>query len=162
MKIKAYLTFVLFFIASLAQAQDLAGNKVGIGNFVRRMYNLQAFDGVKILQTQDGLDYMVSVVALLKDPNRSESIQSRVASIKAKAYASQFVNGSDLSSQVTIITTQEKTRDSVITKTEMQEILRESSVGFAEGMEMLINFETNDGKQVVYVYYREIKNRDRK
>lgn len=138
-------------------AQDNGGSKVSVGNFVRRMYNAQPFDGVKILQSQDGLDYMVSVVALKKDPNRASNIESRIASVKAKAFASQFVNGSNISSDVVVVTTEEKTKDSVVTKSTMQEIIKESSMGFAEGMELLINFESNDSKQVVYVYYREIK-----
>jgi hypothetical protein len=138
-------------------AQDFGGSKVGLSNFARRMYNAQAFNGIKLLQTEDGLDYMISVVELKKDPAKSESIQSRIASIKAKAYASQYINGSSISTDVVIVTTEQKTKDSVVTKTQMQEIFKESSMGFAEGMELLINFESNDGKQVVYIYYKEIK-----
>ena len=140
-------------------AQDFGGAKVGVGNFVRRMYNTQPFDGVKLFQTQDGVDYMVCLVALKKDPSKSESIQSRIASVKAKAFASQYVNGSNISSEVIVITTEQKTKDSIITKTHLQETLKESSMGFAEGMELLLNFDSNDGKQNVYIYYREIKNK---
>jgi len=154
---KKVLILIALFITINATAQDNGGEKIGIGNFVRRMYNAQSFDGVKVLQTQDGLDYMVSVVALKKDPTRAANVESRIASVKAKAFASQYVNGSNVSSEVIIVTTEQKTKDSTITKTEMKELLKESSMGFAEGMELLINFESNDGKQVVYVYYREIK-----
>jgi len=154
---KKIILLVALFITINATSQDNGGEKVGIGNFVRRMYNAQSFDGVKVLQTQDGLDYMVSVVALKKDPTRAANVESRIASVKAKAFASQYVNGSNVSSEVIIVTTEQKTKDSTITKTEMRELLKESSMGFAEGMELLINFESNDGKQVVYVYYREIK-----
>ena len=31
------------------------------------------------------------------------------------------------------------------------------STGFADGMELLTNFESNDGKQAVYIHYREVK-----
>lgn len=153
--------FTLFFISVLAfsslQAQDFGGSKVGISNFARRMYNAQAFNGVKMLQTEDGQDYMISVVELKKDPAKPENIMSRIASVKAKAYVSQYINGSNVSSEVVIVTTEEKTKDSVITKTEMQESLKESSTGFADGMELLTNFDSNDGKQAVYIYYREVK-----
>jgi len=157
MKIIFLLFCSLSFFSLWGLSQDIGGYKVGISNFVRRIYNVQAFEGVKILQTQDGLDYMVSVVALKKGTNKPESLLSRIASIKAKAFASQYVNGSDISSNVTIVTTDEKTKDSVITKTSIQEVLKETSIGFAEGMELLINFESNNGKQIVYVYFREIK-----
>jgi hypothetical protein len=153
--------FTLFFISVLAfsslQAQDFGGDKVGLSNFVRRMYNAKAFNGVKMLQTEDGQDYMISVVELKKDPAKTESIMSRIASVKAKAFASQYINGSDVNSEVVIITKEEKTKDSIITKTEMQESLKESSTGFADGMELLINFDSNEGNQAVYIYYREVR-----
>lgn len=150
------ITFSLQIMSCCSNAQDFGGNKVGIANFVRRMYNSQAFDGVKVLQTQEGQDYMVSVVALKNDSSTPPSIQSRIASIKAKAYVSQYINGTVISSEVVIITTEQKMKDSTINKTQMQEVLKESSMGFAGGMELLINFETNDKKQVVYVFYKEI------
>lgn len=124
-------------LPTLSFSQDFGGDKISIGNFVRRMYTTQPFNGVKILQTQDGQDYMVSVVELKKDPLKPESILSRIASVKAKAYASQFINGSNISTDVYVITTEEKTKDSVIAKTTMQEVLKESSVGFVDGMELL-------------------------
>jgi hypothetical protein len=137
--------------------QDFGGDKVGIGNFVRRMYNTQPFNGVKILQTQEGIDYMVSVVELKKDPSKSESILSRIASVKAKAYASQYINGSNISTDVYVITTEEKAKDSVITKTTMQEVFKESSIGFVDGMELLTKFEALRDTVLVYVYFRIIK-----
>jgi hypothetical protein len=139
------------------RSQDFGGDKVGIGNFVRRMYNTQPFNGVKILQTQEGIDYMVSVVELKKDPSKSESILSRIASVKAKAYASQYINGSNISTDVYVITTEEKAKDSVITKTTMQEVFKESSIGFVDGMELLTKFEALRDTVLVYVYFRIIK-----
>lgn len=154
---KALILIVVLLDFLISSAQDFGGSKVGLANFARRMFNSQAFDGVKMLQTEEGIPYMISVVSLKKDPSRSESVQSRVASVKSKAFASQYINGSNISSEVIIVTKEEKRKDSIITKTELQETLKETSMGFAEGMELLINFESNDGKQVVYIYYREIK-----
>lgn len=152
-----YLLFsVLFFINAPIFSQDIGGAKVGLGNFVRRMYTVQPFDGVKLLQNQDGVDYLISLVALVKDPSKPESVQSRVASIKAKAFASQYLNGSTTKSEVIVVTTEQKTTDSTIIKTYLQETLKESSMGFVQGMELLINFDSTDGKQVIYVYYKEI------
>ena len=148
---KISLVVVALLFSLFIKAQDLGGSKVGVANFVRRMYNSQPFDGVKVLQTQDGQDYMISVVQLKKDASRPANIESRIASVKSKSYASQYVNGSQVSSEVIIITTESKGKDSVIKNIDMQEILKETSMGFAEGMELLINFDSNDGKQVVYV-----------
>jgi hypothetical protein len=150
---------LLFFLSFIAKSygQDFGGDKVGLGNFVHRIYNAKPFNGVKLFQTQDGQDYMISVVELKNDPGKTEAVQSRIASVKAKAYVSQYLNGSNISTDVIVITMEEKTKDSVISRTEMQEILRESSYGFVDGVEMLTKFESNSGKELIYIYYREIK-----
>jgi len=150
-----FLCFPLAF--SEVQGQDFGGDKVGIGNFIKRMYTASPFNGVKLFQSEYGKDYLVSVVELKNDPAKPESVQSRIASVKAKAYASQYLNGSNVSTDVIVITTNERLKDSVISKTEMQEILKESSTGFVDGMEMLTKFESENKKQVVYIYYKKIK-----
>jgi hypothetical protein len=154
---RLFIILLALFVYMDTYTQDFGGDKVGIGNFVRRMYNTQPFNGVKILQTQEGIDYMVSVVELKKDPSKSESILSRIASVKAKAYASQYINGSNISTDVYVITTEEKAKDSVITKTTMQEVFKESSIGFVDGMELLTKFEALRDTVLVYVYFRIIK-----
>lgn len=148
--------FIFLFTFSIVKAQDFGGEKVSLGNFARRLYSSQPFNGVKLLQTQDGIDYMISVVELSKASNQPENIQSRIASIKAKAYASQYVNGSNINSEIIIISNEVKTRDSIVRKTNIQEIFTEVSMGFIEGMELLINFEDNEKKQIIYVFYRKI------
>jgi hypothetical protein len=144
-------------LSGFLHAQDFGSDKVGLGNFIKRMYNASPFNGVKQFQTEDGKDFFVSVVELKNDPAMSESVQSRIASVKAKVYASQYLNGSSVSTDVIVVTTNQKTKDSVIIKTEMQEILKENSAGFVDGMEMLTKFESNSGKDIVYIYYRPIQ-----
>ncbi len=145
------------FIFLFSFSQDYSNGKVGLGNFVRRMYISHPFNGVKLLKNQDGQDYMVSVVELKKDPSKSESILSRIASVKAKAYASQYINGSNVLIEVLVVTTEERNKDSVINKTILQEILKENSVGFVDYMELLTNFDSSDGSKSVYVFYYEMK-----
>lgn len=149
--------FSLFLLHFNSYSQDYGGDKIGIGNYVRRMYQSQSFNGVKLLQTQEGHEYMVSVVEVKKDPSKSESIQSRIAIVKAKAYASQYINGSNVNSEVIIVTTEEKAKDSIITKTTMQEVLKESSVGFVDGIEFLTKFDSINNNQIIYVYYKKMK-----
>ena len=156
---KLYSIIALLLFSSSIYSQDIGGNKVGVGNFVRRMYNSQPFEGVKILQTQEGVDYMISVVALKNDSSKTESIKSRIASIKAKAFVSQYLNGSNISNEVIVVTTEQRNKDSTITKSELKETLKETSIGFIEGgMELIINFESNDSKNIIYIYYTKIKN----
>ncbi len=153
----SFLLLLYFTCTTIIFGQDFGGEKVGLSNFIKRFYNASPFNGVKLFQSEDGKDYLVSIVELKTDPAKSENVQSRIASVKAKAYASQYLNGSNVSTDVIIITSSHKMKDSVVYRTEMQEILKESSVGFVDGMEMLTKFESNSGREIVYIYFRDIK-----
>ncbi len=155
--IKNYLVLIIFIQFNILKAQDYGGNKTEIGNFIRRIYNTQSFSGVKVLQSQEGLNYMISVVELKKDPSWSGSVLNRIANVKAKAYASQYINGVNIRTELIFMSKTVNNFDSSIIKNDTQEILKESSLGFVDGMELLTNFESNDGKQVVFIYYKEIK-----
>lgn len=157
MKYILILTLSLYILNSKIQAQDFGGEKVGLSNFIKRMYNSSPFNGVKLFQSEDDKEYMVSVVELKIDPAKPESVQSRIASVKAKSYVSQFLNGSNVSTDLIVITNNERSKDSVISKIEMQEILKESSVGFVDGIELLTKFEAQRGGLLVYVYFKTIK-----
>jgi hypothetical protein len=153
--------FISFILANSLNyelsAQDFGSEKVDISNYVRRMYYSHPFNGIKILQTQDGVDYMISVVELKKETSKLESIQSRIASIKAKGYASQYMNGSNVSTEVLVVAIEEKVKDSVIIKTSMNEIMKESSIGFVDGIELLTKFESADANFLIYVFYKNLK-----
>jgi hypothetical protein len=71
--------------------------------------------------------------------------------IKAKQQANTLFNGSTISSDV-IIKTDETS--SITTSTE---IIKEQSMGFVEGLEMLLKYTENEKK--VYIFYREILNK---
>ncbi len=40
--------------------------------------------------------------------------------------------------------------------TETMEQIKQNSVGFSKGLELLTNFDSADGKKVVFVYMREL------
>lgn len=139
-----------------AFAQSFDSEKVSLGNFIRRMYTSQSFSGVKILQTEEGVKYMISVVEQKKDQSKSDAILNRIASVKAKSYASQYVNGSNVTTEVIVLSTHEKKGDIVVGNSTIQEIFKESSSGFIEGLELLLTFLANDEK-VVHVFYKSLK-----
>ena len=145
-----------FLVSSIVFSQDFGGNKVGLGNFIKRMYASNPFEGVKVLQDYDN-NYLVSVVILTIDSSKSESVLNRVAGIKAKSNANLFINGSAIKSESIIRTTEEKIKDTVKTKTEVTEIIQETGSGFVQGMELLTSFDT-DNKQRVFVFMRQLKN----
>ena len=153
--------FFILFLSILnhitIQAQDFGGDNVSIGNFIKRMYNTKPFEGVKIVDDYDH-QYLISVISLEKVKYTSESIMNRVAQVKAQSQASTFLNGATISMDM-VITTKE-TKDStnnVKTIVETVEQIKQNSVGFSQGLELLTNFDNADGKRGVFIYMRELK-----
>jgi len=152
-----YGSMLLFFLGNNLMAQDFGGIKVGMANFVRRMYNSQPFSGVKVLQSETGGEFIIAVVELKKDAGKSETVQNQVAAVKGKAYVSQYLNSSHISSEVVIITSEGRSTDSTAQKSEFVEILKESSSGFVNGLELLIKFVSERADKLVYVFAKEIR-----
>lgn len=71
---------------------------------------------------------------------------SRVAAVKAMSQASRFFNGSSITDDLIIRTTE----DSITghSTTEIIESIREHSMGYVQGLEQLANFRAADGRQV--------------
>ena len=80
-----------------------------------------------------------------------------MAQLKAQSQANVFFNGSSISSDLIIKTTDQKIENSNSTIVETIESIKENALGFSQGMELLINFDDLDGKRMVFIYYREIK-----
>jgi len=118
-----------------------------LSEFIKSSYSKQSFNGVKVIATQK-IDYFISVVSL--DPNKyaNESLMDRLALIKAKQQANAFFNGSNISSDI-IINTDEGSK-----KTTSTEIIKEQSMGFVEGLEILSKFSSN--QQKIFIFYREL------
>jgi len=58
-----------------------------------------------------------------------------------------------------VLPTEEKQKDSTNTKTTLEtiETIRENSNGFVKAMELLTNFDIEDGKRIVFIYYKELE-----
>jgi hypothetical protein len=134
-------------------SQSFNDNKVSIGNFLIRMYNANPFEGVKVLESVEG-NYLISVISLEKSKYPNQSTIMRVAQVKAQSQANIFINGSTISESY-IIKTKEQT-DTTHTKLIIETIdyIRENSVGFVNGLELLLNFDVEDGKRTVFIYYK--------
>ena len=70
--------------------------------------------------------------------------------------ASEFVNGGKITPDLIIRTTEVKDSTGVVTVSE-KTIEKIHSVGFVQGMELLINFATADDKYMVFIYSRKLK-----
>jgi hypothetical protein len=88
----------------------------------------------------------------------SEATMNRVAQVKAQSQANTFLNGSTISMDMVIST--KETKDSTNKTTtiiETVEQIKQNSMGFSQGLELLTNFDNSDELRIVFIYSREMK-----
>lgn len=144
--------FYLFCIALGAYAQSYNNERIAFTNFLVRMYNNAPFEGIRIVNDYNET-YLISVLALDKAKYKTDAIMNRVASVKAMANASRYFNGSNITSDIIIHTTEKS--DGKL-ETEIIENIRENSVGYVKSLEQLTNFTRKDSKQV-FIYATPLK-----
>ena len=141
---KVILSIVLLLMALGANAQSYNSDRVSFTNFLIRMYNDAPFEGVRAVDDYDNA-FLISVLALDKEKYKTEAALNRVASVKAMAQASRYFNGSNITQDM-IIRTSEKSDGS--SDMEIIENIRENSIGYVKALEQLTNFTRKDGQQV--------------
>lgn len=146
------LSYIMLFAALGIYAQSYDSNKVSFTNFLIRMYKNAPFEGVRAVE-DDSQAYLLSVLALDKAKYKTESVLNRVASVKAMAQASRYLNGSVITQDM-IIRTSEKADGK--TDTEIIENIRENSVGYVKALEQLTNFTREDGMQV-FIFIKQLE-----
>jgi hypothetical protein len=82
---------------------------------------------------------------------------NRVAQVKGQSQANIFFNGSTISSDLVIKTTENKSTDKPSTAVETIESIKENAMGFVKSMELLTNFDNVVGKRMVFIFYNEMK-----
>ncbi len=146
----------LFFIALSSYSQSINDDKTSLTNFIKRMYNSAPFEGVKVIDDYDH-QYFISVLSLEKAKYTSEAMMNRVAQVKGQSQANIFFNGSTISSDLVIKTTESKSTDKPATSAvETIESIKENAMGFVKSMELLTNFDNPDGKRMVFIFYKEM------
>jgi len=152
-----FLAFIIFsMICELSFSQSFNDDKVSLTNFVKRMYSSKPFEGVKIVDDYDH-QYLISVISLEKAKYTSESTMNRVAQVKAQSQANTFLNGANISMDMVIST--KETKDSTnrtTTVVETVEQIKQNSMGFSQGLELLTNFDNSDELRMVFIYAREM------
>ena len=157
-KMKNNLTLLLLLlIAFSSYSQSINDDKISLTNFIKRMYNSAPFEGVKVIDDYDH-QYFISVLSLEKAKYTNEAMMNRVAQVKGQSQANIFFNGSTISSDLVIKTTENKSTDKPSTAVETIESIKENAMGFVKSMELLTNFEIEDGKRVLFIYFKELKN----
>lgn len=143
---------MLGIIVSPIFAQSYNQERTALTNFLIRMYENAPFYGVKAVEDYDNA-YLMSVVKLDKVKYKSESTLNRVASVKAMSEASRFFNGSNITEDMIIRTTEKADGTS---DTEIIGNIREHSVGYVKQLEQLTNFIAEDGQQV-FIFIAPLK-----
>jgi hypothetical protein len=136
-------------------SQSFNDDKITFGNFLKRMFTATPFEGIKIVDDYNQ-SYLVSVITLDKSKYTSMSVMNRVAQVKAQSQANTFINGSSISSDLIIKTSEKKSNNSVESITEILESIKVNSYGFTRGLELLTNFDNQDGTRMVFIYFRAL------
>jgi len=155
-KMKKLLLLITIAFSLTANAQSFNDDKTAFTNFLKRMYTATPFEGVKIVDDYDH-QYLLSVISLDKAKYTNPSIMNRIAQVKAQSQASTFLNGATISMDMVITTSEKTSEDTTRTIIETVESIKQNSMGFTQGLELLSNFENADSKRMVFMYYREIK-----
>lgn len=142
-----FLSVVIGLLTIGTNAQSYNQEKTALANFLVRMYESAPFDGVKAVEDYDN-SYLMSVVKLDKSKYQSESALNRVASVKAMSQASRFFNGSNITEDMIIRTTEKSDGTS---DTEIIENIKEHSVGYVKQLEHLTNFPTEKGQVFIFI-----------
>ena len=148
----------LIFNTLTSNAQSFNEDKTAISKFLRRMYENTPFEGVKLFNDYDN-NYLLSVLSLDKSKYTSQSTMMRVAQVKAQSQASTFLNGSITSEDFIVRTTEQKQgkNSETITSIETIQTIKENSIGFVKGLELLTNFDIEEGNRMLFIYFIEIQ-----
>ncbi|MDD7101638.1 MAG: hypothetical protein PUH95_07815 [Prevotellaceae bacterium] len=136
-------TFMML-LALSTNAQSYNSDRVSFTNFLIRMYNNAPFEGVRAVNDYDDA-FLISVLALDKEKYKTEAVLNRVATVKAMANASRYFNGSNITQDMIIHTTEKSDGTS---DTNIIENIRENSAGYIKALEQLTNFRRKDGLHV--------------
>jgi hypothetical protein len=139
-----------------SQAQSFNNDKTAFSNFLKRMYTASPFEGVKIVDDYNS-QYLVSVISLEKAKYTSESTMNRVAQVKAQSQASTFLNGATISMDMIITTKESKDSSNAMTTiVETVEQIKQNSLGFSQGLELLINFGGSNNRDMIFIFIRSL------
>ena len=147
---------ILLLSINVTFSQSINDDKTSLTNFIKRMYNSAPFEGVKVIDDYDH-QYFISVLSLEKSKYPNEAMMNRVAQVKGQSQANIFFNGSTITSDLVIKTTENKSADKPSTAVETIESIKENAMGFVKSMELLTNFDNPDGKRMVFIFYKLMK-----
>lgn len=154
---KSLFLSLLCFLSISGFSQSFNEDKVAFSNYIQRMYKFKAFEGVKLVEDYEDT-YLISVLSLpiAKYPNTS--MMMRVAEVKAQSQASTFLNGSTITMDMVMTTSETESSEGVKESTiTMVESIKQNSTGFVKALELLTNFEIDNGERMLFVYIKKLE-----
>ncbi len=147
---------LIVFSFQYSYCQGFNDSKTSVSNFLKRMYSTSPFEGVKVIEDYDN-NYLISVLSLDKSKYTSQATMNRVAQVKAQQQANTFFNGSFIASEMIIQTNEVKNGESTNSIVQTFETIKENSLGFVKGMELLTTFDIEEGKRMLFIFFKEMK-----
>ena len=156
---KMFFLFSLQLLLSFTNSYSQSYNqeKVALSNFIIRMYKTEPFTGVKVFLDYEN-KYLISLVKLSPGNYNSENDMNRVAEVKAKALVNQFINGSYITSENIITTTESTSKKNSAAVQDVMETITESSMGYVNALEHISTFtDEKEPDKKVFIYLRELE-----
>lgn len=119
-------------------------------SFVTEIIKKKSINGARIISAPNN-KYIISSISLENAKYASPEMRDKVAFLKAKQYVNTVINGSTITSDL-IIRTDNTDKTTEINNTEF---IREQSIGFIQGLELLFGKEITQNR-TTYVYYSKI------
>ncbi len=150
-----FLLSTLLLVAQTDDGFDAAKIKQNdkLAQYVTNLYNKSPFVGVKIVEGKD-VSYLISLSVQTVSGNINTT--NRIAQVKARRNAMQFLNGSNITSEQIMRTEETVTNNSVSYYETYIDKINENSTGFLAGMQLLTTFTSNNGKDYIYIIYTKL------
>lgn len=114
---------------------------------------LELTDGVKILKV-DEQEYMIAVGSTSN--SKSVPISTRISSTKARRYVSEYVNGTNITSQTILKTGEVVTENTVEYYEEFTDKIVEEGSGFVQGMQLGCHWISDDNRVFYVMLFQKI------
>lgn len=133
------------------QAQSFNDETTSLSNYIKRLYEAQPFEGVKIIEDYDNA-YMISVVTVDKSKYPNDALAFRVAGAKSMSQMNDYLNGVEISSKdiIRMNANSDGSKDSSV----ISEI-RVNGFGYVKAMELLLNFQKPDNPSIIVCVYNK-------
>ena len=135
-------------------SQSYNSEKIALTNFITRMYNSQPWSGVRVFLDYEN-KYLISLVELNPANYKSENEMVRVAEIKSRSQVNQFLNGSYITSETIVPTTDSVSKKNPSSVEDVKEVIKETSIGYVSTMELISTFISEaDSNKKVFIYLK--------